>query len=412
MAEAEFGTPERPASVMGVCLIYGFSIISMAFVGMIVPIVGMIAARLNTAPSEIGFAIALYSAPSALLAIVGGSIVDRIGTHLTILGGAALIVVADMFAYAATSLTIFNFAMLIGGIGFTGITIAAPALIIATTRDSFRTRAMSVWSTYAPTGFSLGLLIAAPFAGGTLWHIVPAVHGTLMLLLMASAALLPRARATAVNRGSARDQLFTFFGVFRNLRLMRLAFAIAVANGIAYGTSIAAPSYLARVDHVSMATSATTVAFAKILAMILAGLGMGELLSRRTNPFILYLIATAAGIAAQFVLFWPVSGFPVAATALGVWLLSYGCLASIGMALLPDLLQSMRQPGLGSGVVGQLTSLASFIAAQVYLGLDGWESFFTIAVAGLSIAVILLPARLQGRGLTEEIGAPMEPIVQ
>jgi predicted MFS family arabinose efflux permease len=406
-------SPTAPAlGLFGLAVIYGFSIVSMAFVGVLIPVAAQFTVRLGTDDAAVGGGIALFSAPSALFSFFTGGLVERFGTRNSVAGGGGLVLLGDVLGYGARSIPVFDAACVAAGIGFMVIITAAPAFIVQTGSGDFRTRALSVWSTYAPTGFSLGLLLAAPFAGGTGWHFVLILHGAIMAALLLSVFALPDA-----GRGSqAREQqmkpsarLRALWTVLHDLGLARLGLAFAIVNGVAYGTGLVASSYLADTYQVSMGRSATAVAASKIVAMLIAGIGMGELLTRRLNPRMLFAVAILGGLVAQFVLFWPNSGFWPASAGLGVWLIAYGCLTSICMALLPVFLRGTGHPAIGSGIVSQLTSVSSFLAARTYLTLRGSDNFLLLMLAGLFLSTVLMPIWGRAAGGRNVASLSMDP---
>jgi MFS family permease len=382
----------------GLCVIYGLSIFSMAFIGTLVPLANQLANRLGVDSSMVGGAIALCSAPSALLSFFSGGMVEKIGTRNAVAAGGVLVLIGDAIGYLARTILIFDGACLVAGVGFMIIITAAPAFIVQTSLGSFRTRSLSIWSTYAPVGFSAGLLMAAPFSSGADGSTVLIVHAVVMAILVLAAPLLPKdgeAPAPSEADRSSRPRLKAFFSVLFDLELLRLGLAYSIICGVAYGTGLVATPYLANTYHISMGRSATAVAAVKIISMLVAGFGAGELLTHK-NPRMLFVGAVLVGITAQFALFWPGSGFWMASAGLGAWLLSYGCLTSISMALLPAFLRKSARPAMGSGLVSQLTSIASFLGAQIYFSLQGWHNFVIIMLVCLAAAASLMPLWYSG----------------
>jgi len=181
--------------------------------------------------------------------------------------------------------------------------------------------------------------------------------------------------------------------VLREPRALRLGLAVALPNALSYGTSLAAPSYLARVHDLSLATSSATVAFAKIVAMVIGGLSMGYLLSRAVSTSLLFGIMAAIGAIAQVLLFLPASGITVATAALILWLFAFGGMAGGAMTLLPSVVSNdPSRSGAASGLINQFISAASFAAPSTWLALHDGVQFMLIAVACLSISLIALPA--------------------
>ncbi len=135
----------------------------------------------------------MFSLPSALLfAAVGGSIIDQFrGPRPAMIVSALICIAGDAVAFAAPSTLVLNIALLLSGLGFAGISVAGPAMIVTTSQGRVEVKAMSLWSTYAPTGFALGLLLAAPFATTSPSGLPLGLHTALTAAAVAGGFLLP-----------------------------------------------------------------------------------------------------------------------------------------------------------------------------------------------------------------------------
>jgi len=386
-----------------VALLYLFGVVSMALIGILSPLALRITGDLHVRPSAIGLTIALFSLPSAATATVGGGIVDRIGPRAALLIAASLIVLADIALALAPSLLLFDLGMLLMGTGFVGLVIGVPATMMATLGGPLRTRAMAFWSTYGPTGFSLGLLIAIPFTGRLDWRLALVAHGLLMLALGFSALfVLPQSRRTVTTLGeSARTRIVRLFVAVRDPAAVRLAVAIAMPNMISYGTSLIAVTYISRVHGVSLAASATTVAVAKIVAMLLGGTVMGSLLANGVAPQRLFKFVIAGGVVAQTLLYVPASPLPVAVCGLMLWLFAYGAQCGVCMAMMPTLATGELRGGALAGLVNQVISIGSFLTPAIYFALPGWTAFVGIALVGSLISLLALPVQRAGTAVLE-----------
>jgi MFS family permease len=379
-------------------LIYAFTVLSMASVGVVIPLLGDLAQKLGADQASLGLSVALFSAPSAVLAGLGGGIIDRVGARGSLICCAFLAVVADLVAFGAPSLLFFDLGMLLAGVAFAGISISAPALIIASCSGSHRLHAMSFWSTYAPTGFSLGLYLAVPFAGSANWSWAILFHGALILVSVCFCGLLPKPEAGAavdaheIHGAAGFGQLLS---AFRELRVLRLALTASLPSALAYGTSLVAPAYLGGLYRIGVGEASSIVALTN-LAMIPGGILAGHLLARGLSSLALFRTIVLAGIVGQLMFFVPGTGVVVAVAGLVVWPLAMGAAMAIAMALLHTVVRDQSRSGAASGVVGQAISCMSFLAPPVYLGLltkGGWLPFVVIAAVCLVIAVLALPAR-------------------
>jgi predicted MFS family arabinose efflux permease len=226
------------------------------------------------------------------------------------------------------------------------------------------------------------------------WRGALLTHAALMAVtLLTLWMFVPRSLAVSSEaRDSLRQIVAKLMSVVREPRALRLGLAVALPNAVSYGTSLAAPAYLARVHDLSIATSSATVAFAKIVAMIIGGLSMGYLLSRSVSVSLLFVIMVVIGVSAQTVLFLPASGMTLATVALVVWLFAFGGMAGGAMTLLPTVVRDPARIGAASGLVNQFISLASFAAPSTWLALNHGTQFVLLAAGCLLVSLIALPS--------------------
>jgi predicted MFS family arabinose efflux permease len=396
--------PPRRSALALTAIAYVPTVLSMMTIGVIVPFIDTLSRDLAASPAQLGLAIALFSVPTAMLATMGGGLIDKYGVLRSMLCAASASALGSLLASQARSLLAFDCAMGVSGLGFGGICVTAPCLIISTLSDGVRIRAMSFWSTFAPTGYATGLLLAVPFTGGGNWRMALLIHAALMAVAFIALLLfVPRIPAVV---GMAHDSLrqvgARMLRVFREPRALRLGIAVALPNAVSYGTSLAAPAYLARVHHLSIATSSVTVASAKIAAMIIGGLSMGYLLSRAVGASLLFAIMVAIGVLAQTILFLPASGITLATMALVLWLFAFGGMAGGAMTLLPTVVPDPARSGAASGLVNQFISLASFATPSTWLALHSGLQYVLLATVCLLVSLIALPPAGAATSVSEQ----------
>jgi predicted MFS family arabinose efflux permease len=376
-----------------VALVYAIGLGSMAVVGILSPLALRVTQALHAPAAAIGLTIALFSLPAAIVATVGGGIVDRLGPRRVLLLTSPVFVLADAIIWLARDMWILNLGVLLAGIGYLGILNGGAAMLIGALEGTARTKAMTLWSTYAPTGFSLGLLIAAPFTGGDNWRWAIAIHGAFMAACAVGAIALPHVALIPGQGASPRERLAGLFAGLRRPPILMLGVAMAMPAMISYGTSLAAATYLAKVHGVSLAASASIVAVAKIAAVLLGGTVTGALLARDFPPRRLLAIVVVIGIAAQTALFLPSSPFVLAIAGLMAWLFTYGAATGVCMATMPSLATKDLGGGSVAGLVNQFVSIASFLTPTIYFSLTQWSGYVAIAVVGLLACLIALPRR-------------------
>lgn len=385
--------PRRNALLM-TALAYIPAVLAMMPVGVLVPFLETLKVDLGTSGAQLGLSIALFSIPAAVLATVGGGLIDQYGIRPSMLFAAATTALGSLLASQVHSVLALDGAMVVGGIGFGALCVLAPCVVMASLSEGRRTRSMAFVSTYAPTGYAAGLLLAVLFANAGEWRRALLVHGTLMAAacLMLALLLPPLQSATDLTQGeSLRLKLARLLRVFREPRVLRLAIAVALPNAVSYGTSLSAPAYLARVNHLSIAVSSASVASAKLAALLVGGVSVGLLLSRAIAPRLLYAVMVVVGLAAQATLYLVPGGLLVAILALMAWLFAFGGMTGGAMTLLPAVTARGTGGGSASGLVNQFISLASFATPSIWLSLHAGSQFVLLAGACLLVALVSLP---------------------
>ena len=384
----------KPGSWGSIWLLYFYSILSAAFISILVPIEGEIEHAFHTSPASVGFAISLITVCSIFLATIGGNIIDRIGARRSIIGTSVFLVLCNVVGFFSTSMFMLDAARLLEGIEFVGIIVAAPALIMATTSGRRQVQAMTLWSTYTPAGVGLGLLLAVPFVGTSAWRWTFVVHGALFAGAAALGCLLPEIPCGA-SRISQRDRPHwrDFLQIYREWGPWKLSISYALLVSIAFGTSTVIPAYFARTHRVSIATSSTLLA-AGYAPMIFAGIGAGYLLTRGIRPVSVYIGVMLAGMTSGLLLYAPWSSFPLAIAMTAIWLTSIGAAVAVLMALLPAVVRNPARGGAAMGLIVQITALANFSTPPIYLALlpkGNWLDFVSLILSGWILSLIFLP---------------------
>jgi predicted MFS family arabinose efflux permease len=303
---------------------------------------------------------------------------------------ALLAMVADILIYQAHSLLVLEIGLFVAGIANTGVITAVPALLMTALSGDERIRAMSLWSTYGPAGYAVGLLLCAPFAGMVYWDLALLVLIAVTLFAgVAAAIVLPNPPAQASRDGSG--SFGAILSILRNLPMVRLCAAYGVAASVSYGSSLAAPGYLSRVYDVSIASSATAIAAAKIVAMLLGGVGMGWLLSRSKERIRILVVIAAVGI------YVPFSGMALATGAMILWLFAFGGISATSFVVLSQLNDDPAKSGVAAGLIGQIASIGCFFAATLYFMIESWPIFVGTAAVALALVLMLFPRGLGDR---------------
>lgn len=379
-------------------LVYAIGLGSMAMVGMLSPLTTIVARDFATSPAAIGWTISLFSLPAAITSTLGGGLVDRLGPRRVLILAPLLLALADVGMVKARTLWLFDLSMVLAGIAYIGVLNGGAAMLMTSLTGTLRARGMSLWATYAPAGFSAGLLLSAVVAQWADWRIAFVAHGVVMLACVAGVVLLPR--VASAPRDLTRSPLAQLRAGVTNPVLLLLALSAALPNMVSYGTSLVAAGWLAETHGVSLAASAGIVAGAKIVAVLTGSTVTGILLARAMAPLRLYAGMAVVGVLAQLLLFVPVSPFVAAVAGLMGWIFAFGALSGVCMALLPRVAERAGGAGLGAGIVNQFVSLASFLTPAIYFGLSSWQAWVAVAAGALIVGVTAL--RQAGRMTGED----------
>jgi MFS family permease len=373
-----------------IALIYLYGVLASASLSKIIPLLDDLGAHLGATPAQFGLLISLMTIPPALLAVVAGSIIDRVGARSALVAAACIGVVANFAYLQSASLQAFMAIRVFEGLLTVGIYSAAPALIMATAGAARRGRAMAVWSTYTPVGMSLGLTLSAWFAGTDNWRGGYLIHLVLFAVLALAGGFLPRSPpAIHTARRPALLSVVTQPGPLR----VALAFAALLMMG--FGMSTIYPHWFALLHHVPVGDAASTLAMTN-LAMIPGGLLAGWLLAhgRRDSAVLAVLMLVAAAMSLP--LFMPGLAQPLRILTMVVWLMTQGAAIAVVTSALPRVVADPLQGAAAAGLLSQIAALTTFVTPllwQPILQSGTWILFLAVVAVSAVSALLLLPRR-------------------
>ena len=268
----------------------------------------------------------------------------------------------------------------------------SPALLMATTSGTRRIKAMSLYSTYIPTGGALGLLLAAPFAENGHWRGIFALHGAIFAVAACCCGLLPK--TPRIPASKAGLQIKELLAIFREVGPMRLSLSFSWISVVGLGTTTVLPRYLAQTHPISITAASALVAFANI-AWVVGGIVGGLLLSRKVGTSLLYLIMTVAGMVSGFLLYSPWVSLLIAIAALLVWVVAQGTGLAVIMSLLPHVVRDPRQGGAASALMMQVMAVFGLFTPALYLSIlaqGKWMYFVALGLVGWMLSFVFLPS--------------------
>lgn len=141
-----------------------------------------------------GWVASLFNIGGALLGVLVGLSTDRLGARRVMLSCLAALTVGSLLGAFANGATWLLISRTLESLGFVGITVAGPRLIVAAADPRDHGLALSCWGTYMPAGFAIAMLIAPLFLATGGWRGLWLGLGLLSLAFMATMTLLTTPR--------------------------------------------------------------------------------------------------------------------------------------------------------------------------------------------------------------------------
>ena len=383
----------KSGSWPSIALIYFHGVLASASLSKIIPLLADLSTHLGATSLQFGLLISLMTVAPAALAMVAGSIIDRVGARSALTAAAGIGVLVNLAYLQAASLHGFMMIRVLEGLVVTGIYSAAPALIMATASPARRGRAMAVWSTYTPVGMSLGLLLSAYFAGTAAWRSGYLVHLILFAGLLIAGWWLPR--SPTAQEGTARPGLLSGLARGGPLRLS-LAFSALVMMG--FGMSTVFPDWFALQHQTTIGAASSILAMAN-LAMIPGGLLAGWLVVHGRRDFAVLAVLMLLAVAASLPLFMPGHNQPLRIGVMAMWLMTQGAAIAVVTSALPRVVLSPLQGAAAAGLLSQFAAITSFATPLVWrpiLASGNWLLFPAIVAVSAVAALALFPRRSAG----------------
>jgi predicted MFS family arabinose efflux permease len=378
----------KQGSWPSVGLIYLYGVLGSASLSKTIPLQADFAQHLGASPGEFALLISLIAVPAAVFATVAGSLIDRFGARSTLIVAALAGTAANLLYLRADSILMFQAIRVFEGFVLVGAYSAAPALIMATTSDERRGKAMAFWSTYMPVGVSSGLLLSGSFAGGDNWRGGYLLHGCAFLVMAVVGLLLPRPTVTH----AARPRLH-LLATYAQIGPLRLALTFAALVIMGFGMNTVFPSWYSQTRGVSVGAASGILSVAN-LAMIVGGLLTALLIARGLAVTTLFRVFAVAGVIASIGLFAPASPTLLCLAALALWLVTTGASTAVVTYSLPRVVHDPLQGASAAGLLSQIAAISTFITPQIWLRLlaqDQWLWFVVVIAICWVAALCLLP---------------------
>lgn len=394
----------QAGSWASIALIYFFGVLAPASLGKVIPMQGDLLLHAGATPQSFGLFVSMLMLPSAFIGTVGGGLIDRMGQARTLAISAFLTAATNLGYYYAQSIGQYQVLRIVEGLSLVGVFTAAPALIMATTQGARRTRAMALWTTYTPVGFSMGLLLAVPFAGTPAWKQSFLLHAALFTVagLLGLRLAQPPAAAPAPQAPSSASagRWLALVDTYRQIGPMRLALAFAGLVFSGFGISAVFPAHFAQAQGVGIGTAASVLAVCN-LAQVAGSFLTGSLRVRQVTTPVLLGLYSAGAVLGAVGIFAP--GVPLAAgvLALCLWLLCVGGAMAVVLTTLPDVVRNPAQGAAAAGLLSQIAAIVTFITPPIWLPVQArgpafWWVFCAFVLLSWAATWCLLPRTRAG----------------
>lgn len=373
-----------------IALIYLFGVLASASLTKVIPLQQDLADHIGMTVAQYTLLLSLLSVPAALTATVVGGVIDRIGSRTALICAAAAGALANLLFLLIATPRGFHGVRLFEGLVMVGVYSAAPALIMATTSNERRGRAMALWSTYTPVGVSLGLLLSSYFAGTPQWRGGYLVHGALFAMLVVVGWLLPRPPGRPIGSDAPRPGLLAAMTEPGPLRVA-LVFGTLVLVG--FGVNTVFPGWYARQENVSLGEASGVLAGLN-LVMIVGGVVTAAMLARGVRHALLFRILVVVGLLAAIVMFQPDMPRMPRIAGLVAWLLVAGACIAVVTAMLPRVVANPLQGAAAAGLLSQVAALTTFLTPYVWMPIlasGRWPLFLVVIAAAGAAGILLFP---------------------
>jgi MFS family permease len=380
----------KAGSWPSIALIYLYGVLAAASLTKVIPLQQDLAQHIGMTLAQYTLLLSLLSIPAALTATVVGGVIDRIGARTALICAAAAGALANLLFLVMETPTGFHGVRLFEGLVMVGVYSGAPGLIMATTSNERRGRAMALWSTYTPVGVSLGLLLSSYFAGSEQWRGAYAVHGALFAMLALAGVLLPKPPARPAGASAPRPGLLAAVTQPGPLRVA-LVFGTLVLVG--FGVNSVFPAWYARMQGISLGEASGVLAGLN-LTMIAGGVIAAGLLARGMRHAVLFRVLVALGVGAAVLMFHPQAARLPRLAGLVGWLVISGACIAVVTAMLPRVVANPLQGAAAAGLLSQVAALTTFLTPYVWLPMLGtgrWPLFIAVIAAAGIAGILLFP---------------------
>lgn len=370
-----------------IALIYVYGLVGTSALGMMGPLSADVGRTFDVTASVVGMAIAGQLLPLAFGGLLMGWLIDRIGPRPLLIIGLFAVGASSLANAWLESFNMLRFTLLIEGIALVALLTSGQGLLMMFTSGKQQVQALTLWSTVMPVGYSIGLILVSPYAGGESWR-----ESFLCHAIVATALLFAFPRIPALRLVSAGNSLTE---VVRNKRVVRFGFSLSLSALAGIGSSAVGAIYLNQVHGLEIALAAQSMAAASLCGVVGSVL-VGGLLTKGCDSNILATFILVCAMLGGFAFYWPSGVTSLAIAGAMLLQLCVGGFIALVFSLLPRALSDPGQSGAAAGLVGQITGIGAALSAPLFfttLEIGQWYYFVVITAFAWGASYLLLPIR-------------------
>lgn len=365
-------------------------VVAALHVGKVSPSLPLIRAELGLDLVAGGFVVSIFNLLGVGLALVVGTMADRLGRVRLITAGFLGMALGGIGGAVSDGLVLLMISRFVEGIGFIGVVVALPAIVMAAASETDRPLALSLWSIFTPAGMALALVSAPPVLGLVGWRgLWIGVAVLCIVALIAVRRMVPRITLPAAPVGrSSRVMLEAL--ARPGLLLLGGAFAAYVFQWVSL--MIWLPTFLAADLGVSPATASLLTALV-IVVNVPGNILSGWLLRRGVGPRLLISVGSLLMGLAGVGIFMPVFPDEVRLALCLIFSLAGGMIPACLFVGAAKHAPTPGHMGAANGILMQGSAIGQFIgpptiAAAVAASGGAWSGALLPLAAGAGLVVV------------------------
>lgn len=274
---------------VSIILLFGAGVMAACQVGKAPMAMLAVQQELGLSLSTASWLISAFAVVGALAGAPVGLFVDRVGAKQMVVLSLLLMAAGSALGAITAGAGSLMASRVLEGLGFLGLIVAAPALIVAVATEQSRGRAMALWATFMPVGMTIAML-AAPLLHWLSWRSFWLLNGAVLLsYALLLLWVLPAVKAATVTPRSVLKDIAEAITAPGPWLLCGLFAAFSVLFFALFGFL---PALLTQ--RLNISSEAASMLSAVAIATSGAGnLVCGQLLARGVQPARLLLLSFA-----------------------------------------------------------------------------------------------------------------------